>query len=263
MASIAAYLGPALEVSRIVEAEPSNTTLHDRFRRPFSSAWYPDDGRPAPVRFVSRMPVAVDDPALDVPRRFASECVVAHLGPDGEHEGQPFTAGPLTFAWDGVLEAYADVFEPPLIERLSPEARHVTTRRSPAALLFSTWLDHLQGRTDADALADGLERMVGALQDLALTRRVAATFAVVATNGQCLVTLRTGTDQTLPPLYTIVASDGEGPLPNTGRVVATEPTFPGAWTSLEPHSLTIFTLEDAVSGRDAAPAGDEPPDATE
>lgn len=252
MASLAAYLGPAVEVSRIVEAEPSSAALRDRYRRPFSSAWYPDDGRPEPVRHVNRAPVPVDDPALDVPRRFASECIVAALGPEGDHEAQPLVHGPLSFIWDGELEAFAGTFEPALMERLSPEARGVTSRRTPAALLFMTWLDLLQGRTDADALADGLERMVGALQDLALTRQAAASFGIVATNGECLVTLRTGTDQTLPPLYTIVATDEGTPLPRTGRVVASEPTFPGSWTSLEPHSLTIFTLEEPASESDEA-----------
>lgn len=250
MTSIAAYLGPALEIARIVEAEPAASALRERFRRPFSAAWYPDDGLPEPVRFANRTTVPVDDSILDVPRRFTSECVVANLGPDGDHAGQPFTHGPLVFTWDGVLEGYAEVFEPPLMERLSPEARHISAKRTPAALLFLTWLDHLQGRTDAESLADGLERMVGALQDLALTRGVAATFGVVASNGQCLVTLRTGTDATLPPLYTIVADSESEVLPATGRVVATDPTFPGAWTSLDPHSLVIFTLEDAVEGRD-------------
>ena len=252
MANLAAYLGPAVEIARIVEAEPSPTALRDPFRQPFSSAWYPDDGRGEPVRHASRAAVPADDPLLDVPRRFGAECIVASLGPGGGDDGQPFTYGPLTFAWDGDLEGYAEIFEPALMERLSPDARLATRHRTPASLLFMTWLDHLQGRTDADALADALERMVGGLQDLALTRQAAATFAVVATNGECLVTLRTGTDPTLPPLYTIVATDESTPLPPTGRIVATEPIFPGSWTSVEPHSLTIFTLEDHAGGRNDA-----------
>lgn len=245
MASIAAYLGPALEISRITEPEPTSA-VRERFRRPFSAAWYPDDGSAEAVRFISRTPVPADDPVLDVPRRFTSECVVATLGPEGDYDGQPFVHGPLTFSWDGALEGFTDVFEPVLLERLSAEARAVSSRRTPAALLFLTWLDHLGGRTDADALADALERMVGALQDLAMTRQVGASFGIVVTNGQCLVTLRTGTDATLPPLYTVVATDASTPLPPTGRVVATEPTFAGSWTSLEPHSLTIFTLDEST-----------------
>ena len=95
--------------------------------------------------------------------------------------------------------------------------------------------------------------MVGALQDLAISNEAHASFGIVASNGQCLVTLRTGTDGPLPPLYTVVAAGPETPLPPTGRMVASEPTFPGEWSSLEPHSLTIFTLEDVPGARDAEP----------
>ena len=195
----------------------------------------------------------LNDPVLDAPRRFTSECVLSTVGPDGAHDGQPCTDGPLSFAWDGTLEAYPDVFEPLLFERLSPESRRKTALRTPAALLFATWLDHLGGRTDDDGLADALERMVGALQDVALTQGLSATFGIVASNGQCLVTLRTGTDAPLPPLYTLASEGDDSPLPPTGRIIASEPTFPGPWISLDPHSLTIFTMEESVEGRDVDP----------
>ncbi len=243
MATLAAYLGPAVDVARLVEAEPASAALVDRYRRPFACAWYPDDGHGHPVRFVSRSAVPVDDPVLDVPRRFTAECIVAGLGPEGPEEGQPLVHGPLTFAWDGTFDNFAEVFEPVLTARLSATARRAVTARSVPALLFMAWLDLLQGETRPEAMADALERLVGSLQDLAVTHQSAASFAIVASNGQCLVTLRSGTDQTLPPLYTIVADDA-GQLPETGRVVASEPTFAGSWTSLDPHSLTTFTLDE-------------------
>ena len=109
------------------------------------------------------------------------------------------------------------------------------------------YLSQAQGRDaleddGADAMATALEKMVERVNGLAQEAGVAASFAVVVSDGSCLVTLRTATQGPPPPLYTIVAEEGAA-LPVTGRVVASEPLFPGAWSSLAPHSLVIFTVE--------------------
>ena len=106
-------------------------------------------------------------------------------------------------------------------------------------------------------MAGALESMVGTVGDIATAAGVAASFAVVATDGHCLVTLRAATQGPPPALYTIVAG-ADAPVPESARVISSEPLFPGAWSSLDPHSLVIFTLEagaddDAESNTDDLP----------
>ena len=53
------------------------------------------------------------------------------------------------------------------------------------------------------------------------------------------------THGTPPTLHTIVAGR-EAPLAEGARALSSEPLFPGAWTSLDVHSLTIFADDSRV-----------------
>jgi hypothetical protein len=237
MSLLAAYLGPSMIVGDLPLAAAQAATVP-----PFGLGWYPGP-EAEPIRTASSSFADVGGVELELTRHFATECAMVSHGAGSTGEGQPFRWGPLLFGIRSRLDHYEDVFEPVLFSRLSPEARRATRSRSPEAVLFMAWLDALQGRTDSDALADGLERMVGMVQDLALTHEATATFSIIATNGDSLVTLRTGTVDELPPVYTMVVPD-EGLLPARARLVTTEQVLPGAWTSLEPHSMVIFTRDD-------------------
>lgn len=236
MSLLAAYLGPTMKVTSLPSLDAEDGVL-----APFGLGWYPAQGEP-PLRTISRAYAAEGSVDLELAQGFSAECAMTSTGAQPDGDAHPFRWGPLLFGYRGRLERYEEVFEAALLSRLSPAARAATRSRSPEAALFMTWLEMLQGNTDTDTLADGLERMVAAVQDLAVTAGAAATFSVVATNGECLVALRTGTDDDLPPLYTLVGSD-ETAIPTSGRIVTTQQVFPGSWTSLEAHSMVIFTRD--------------------
>ncbi|MBK6685174.1 MAG: class II glutamine amidotransferase [Deltaproteobacteria bacterium] len=246
MGRIAAYLGPRVKIASVVEGG-SYALLRQTGDLPdgFGIGWYPGDGEPEPVRLLSSRAVVGDDPFLSIPRRYSAECVLAiqeaHNGP--RRGGlQPLQSGPFLFLHDGQLDRYSEVYQRPLRERLSPARYAAVTSNDPSELLFQTFLDALGEQQSPEAIANALESMVATVQSIGAAANAGASFAVVVSNGQCLVTLRTATFGPPPALYTIVAGD-EAPLPATGRVVATEPLFPGQWSSLDPHSLVIFTVE--------------------
>lgn len=246
MGRIAAYLGPRVKIASIVEGG-SYALLRQTGDQAdgLGLGWYPPDGAPEPVRLLSPRIVVGDDPFLAVPRRYLSECVIAiqesHAGP---RRGaiQPYQSGPILFAHDGVLDRFQEVYQRPLRERLSPGRYAAVASNDPSELLFHTFLDALGEAHSPEAMANALESMVATVQSIGGPANAGASFAVVASNGSALVTLRTATIGPPPALYTIVAAEG-APIPATGRAIATEPLFPGEWSSLDPHSLVIFTVE--------------------
>lgn len=212
----------------------------------FGLGWFPLDGRPEPVRLVSRMPLWNEGHLLEAARRYPAECAVAQIrraavSPAELSGAQPFASSSFLFAHDGELERFEEVFRRPLMQGLSDVAFAGIAGSTASELLFATWLDALGGRTDADAMAGALEALVGKVTQIATRAGVSASFAIVVTDGTSLLTLRTATRGTPPPLYTIVAEEGSV-VPVSGRVVSSEPLFPGAWTSLDAHSLVIFTV---------------------
>ena len=93
-----------------------------------------------------------------------------------------------------------------------------------------------------NAAADALESMVSTVHQIAHPAGVAASFAVLVTDGKNLIALRTAVRNSAPTLYTTLAGD-EAPVPSTGRIVSSEPLFAGRWTSLDSDSLVTFCRE--------------------
>lgn len=247
MGRLLAYLGPETIISEPVEGGTYGL-LRQAEQHPdgFGIGWYPLDGRREPVRVLSRMSVRNADHLLEVPRRYASGCIVAEVrsverGPAELSGAQPLAHGPYLFAFEGTIERFDEAFLRPLMSELSHE-RFVRLRgRAPAELLFALWLDALDG-IGPDAMASALESVIARVQGLATDEDAPAALALVLTDGQCLLALRTATHGPPPPLYTTVA-DHRAPVPSSGRLVASEPTFPGPWQALDPHALIIFTVE--------------------
>lgn len=251
MGRLAAYLGPRTRISNLLEGGSYSLAEQAReYPDGFGLAWYPDDEEPDPVGLWAQRPASRAEPLLTVPRRYSSECMMAAIRstlqlPASAGGQQPFISGQHLFAFDGELERYGEVFLRPLRDRLSDEAYQSLRTNEPEELLFATWLDALN-ESEArgpEAMASALEKMVGTVGDVAAAAGVGASFAVVATDGHCLITLRAATQGPPPALYTIVAGE-DAPVPESARVIASEPLFPGAWSSLDPHSLVIFTLEE-------------------
>lgn len=246
MSRLAAYLGPSAPVSTIVEQGTYSLAKLARSEADgWGIGWYPEDGHVDAVRLVSRAPLWTEPHHLELARRFRSRCVVASIqscapGQVPEIAGaQPFASSAYLFEHVGELGLFREVFERPLRERLTDRAHRALRGNSDSELLFATWMDALGDRTGADAMADALEQLVTRVQTIAHANGTPATFTVVVADGSSLVALRTATHGTPPTLHTIVASR-EAPIPDGARALSSEPLFPGAWTSLDVHSLTIF-----------------------
>lgn len=260
MGRLAAYLGPRTQIAQLIEGGSYALSQQaSDFPDGFGLGWYPEDGLPTPLRMASLRSAARADDQLDIPRRYFTECGMATLKGPGplpvEHsQQQPFQKDRYLFAHDGELEQFSEVFRRPLQERLSNHQYQGLLGHEASELLFATWLDALGEEEGQDAMANALEQMVSTVNDIAHNCGAGAAFGVVVTDGSCLVTLRTATHGPPPALYTIVAGDN-APVPATGRVIASEPLFPGSWSSIEPHSLMIFTVqEDEPANLDAPSA---------
>jgi predicted glutamine amidotransferase len=246
MTRLAAYLGPSAPVSTIVEQGTySLAKLARSDADGWGIGWYPEDGQSEAVRLVSRAPLWTEPHHLELTRRFRSRCVLASVrsvaaGHIPEVSGaQPFGSGSYLFQHIGELAMFREVFERPLRERLSDRAHRALRGLTDSELLFATFMDALGDRSGADAMADALEQLVASVQKIAHANATPATFTVVVADGSSLVALRTATHGVPPTLHTIVAGR-EAPLAEGARALSSEPLFPGAWTSLDVHSLTIF-----------------------
>lgn len=247
MGRVVAYLGPATYIADAIEGG-SYSLARQATACPdgFGIGWYPEPGGP-PVRVRSRGPMSSEDHLLEVPRRYPSTCVIGHAraldGEPAELSGvQPLAAGPYLFVHEGKITGFESIFLRPLLASLSDEAFAALQGRSPAEVLFALWLDALEGE-GPDAMANALESVVGRVQEIAAQADQPASFAWIITDGHCLIAVSTATHEPPAPLYTIVAEE-RAPVPATGRIIATEPTYPGAWETIDAHALMIFTVQE-------------------
>jgi predicted glutamine amidotransferase len=247
MAKFAAYLGPSTKVASIVE-RGTHSLVRQSSEQPdgFGVGWYPEDDDPEPLALSTRLPLWSEDRVLKVARRFSSSCAIAGLRrllPEEKNDApafQPIQYGQYLFLHDGELAKFHEVYERPLRSRLSDRVYRLIKSNSPSELLFALWLDALGENSGPEATANALEQVVNIVRDTAGSADAPAAFGIVVADGRSLVTLRTATGGTPPPMYTIVAGEG-APVPATGRVIASEPLFPGSWSSLDAHSLVIFS----------------------
>ncbi|MEL6183901.1 MAG: hypothetical protein AAFU79_04685 [Myxococcota bacterium] len=261
MGRLVAYIGPETNIASAVEGGSYSLVRQaEECHDGFAVAWYPPDDAAEPVRIRSRSSIRADGHLLEVPRRYASRTVLAGVrqltsGVPSELSGvQPLHYGSYLFAQEGTLERFDEIFARPLLAGLSDEHFAALKGRSAGEVLFACWLDSLNG-TGPDAMATALESVVGRVQEIATEKDVPASLALVATDGTCLLAVRTATHGPPPPLYTTVADD-RAPVPPSGRLVASEPTFPGSWQSIDAHALMIFTVE---SGSEATTEAVEAP----
>lgn len=255
MAKFAAYLGPSTKVASILEGGTHSLSKQSAEHPDgFGIGWYPEDDEGEPLALSTRLPIWSEDRLFKIVRRYSSGCSIAglrKLRPDELDEPasfQPIAHGPYLFFHDGELAKFREVYERPLRSRLSDKAYRLLKTAHPSELLFATWLDALGTETGVEATANALEQMVNVVREIGENAEAPATFGVVVADGRSLVTLRTATHEGTPPsMYTIVAQDN-APVPSTGRVIASEPLFPGAWSSLDPHSLVIFSADTPAPG---------------
>jgi predicted glutamine amidotransferase len=238
MGRFAAYLGPRAPLAPLLEGGDRGLVGQARSEpRGFGVAWFPDDGEPAPAHLRSDRALVAGHPYLALLRRLRAEAAVAALG-DGP--SQPLVHGRHLLAVDGALGRLEGALARRLRERLGDAGHAAAEGLGPAGLVLGAFVDALADGEGPDAIAGALERTVEAIQSLGGS--APASLSLVVTDGRCLVTLRTSTDGPSPPLHTAVVGPG-GPLPASGRVVASQPLFEGDWLELEPHSLVIFTVE--------------------
>ncbi len=246
MGRIVAYLGPETIVANPVEAGSYGLVRQaEACPDGFGIGWYPIDHDREPVRLRSRAALPSAGHLLEVPRRYPSACVVAEArsaqGPAELSGLQPLAEDRYLFSLDGSFDRFASVFLRPLLAELSPLRFERLEGKSPAELFFALWLDALDGE-GPNAMATALEAVVSRVFALAEEADAPVSLALVLTDGDSLLALRTASHGALPPLYTTVA-DEAAPVPTTGRLIASEPTFPGAWEALEPHALIIYSVD--------------------
>lgn len=248
MGKLVAYLGPAMRVATAVEGG-SFSLVQQATEYPdgYGLGWYPQDDLYEPVRQIGHDSVASAGPHLSVPRRYSSHCIIASVHketspPAALRSIQPFAVGHLLFNQVGTLDRFDEVFRRPLTERLSDGMFRTLGGLSAAELLYANFIDLLADGRGHEAIAGALEQLVGVVSEIGLSAEAPISMAIVVADGRGLVTLRTATLGPPPTLYSIVA-EADAPMPASGRVIASEPLFPGSWSALDPNSLIIFTSE--------------------
>ncbi|MBX2810281.1 MAG: hypothetical protein KTR25_00660 [Myxococcales bacterium] len=255
MGKIVAYLGPPTFVSQVVEGG-ANSLAHQQVTDSSSGyglGWYPTSPNTiypndisSPVRIFSSYAVKADLQPLEVPRAYQSHCILATSWNCDTYNRnaashQPLRSDSILLAMEAQIEGFQDVFLRPLTKELSDEAFGWMQGQSPSELCLALLHDSLESN-DPDAMASALESVITRIQTIATTHDLPTSLAVVVTDGRALIAVRTATHGAPPPLYTTLADD-YSPIPSSGRVVASEPTYPGAWQAIDAHALTIFVVE--------------------
>lgn len=249
MSQLLAYLGPHCPIGALIDGgSPSFRGVSSACVHGFGVAWYPDDGQLGAARLIDRMPLEAAVHHRMMLERVQTGCATVVAATDIEDaattlEGlQPFAAGPFTFAHLGTISPYHEVFAPELLDGLGATARRWLPSRSPSSLLAAMWLEAIGDGRGPDAMAGALDQVVSRVRQVAAPQAALASFALVVSDGHCLVAVRTSTHGEPPTLFTSVAAPG-APIPTSGRVIASEPAFGGEWTELELNALTIYTVE--------------------
>ncbi|MEL7367861.1 MAG: hypothetical protein AAFN74_03030, partial [Myxococcota bacterium] len=209
MGKLVAYLGPAMPVSTAFEGGSYSLVKQAAdFPDGYGLGWYPQDDLMEPVRQVGRESITSAGPHLSVSRRYSSHCIVAAVHraetPPAELAAlMPFAAGPLLFSQVGTLDRFDEVFRRPLTERLSDGIFRSLVGLSTAELLYANFVDLLADGQGHEAIATALEQLVGVVSEIGMSADAPVSIAIVVADGRGLVTLRTATLGTPPPLYSI------------------------------------------------------------
>jgi ergothioneine biosynthesis protein EgtC len=217
----------------------------------WGAAWYPDDGRPEPVRYRVPTPAWSDENLASLAPRTLAGCLLATVRsatpgmPYGAMTNQPFVRGRLSFLHNGYLAPFPPIRRL-LRARLDEDAEAMIHGNTDSEHVFALLWQTLAGRDDLESIAEAVAEIVRLCRRVALETGGKAYMNLVVANGSGFVATRSGTHGGGGSLFISEGAPGyEG-----GVAVASEPlTDAPAWLPVKDEVLIVAAHGEPVRQR--------------
>jgi len=271
MCRIAAYLGPALPLSRVLYDPPHalerqayvpNEMLAAHVNVDGTGvAWWPDGAASGsdPLRYVSERPPWSDPNLPGLAPRIEAAAIVAAVRsatpgvPFGPGHVAPFVGDGLAFAHNGWLGRFREATGRVLAGRLPDHLHARYDAVNDSLMLFLTVLKHREAAPES-GLGGALRAAVAEAVEVCDADGVEATLNVVVSDGERIVACRASHRmEANNPLYRCQGGERWG----SGALVASEPLDDAPWepilegtmVEIEPTGCTVSKLD--LGGGDA------------
>jgi gamma-glutamyl hercynylcysteine S-oxide hydrolase len=249
MCRIAAYFGPPIALSALLDDPPHGLTDQSRNAREMADGsvagdgwglgWFAPGGGPTPGMLKSILPLWADLNARTAPRAIVSGCAVGHARFASPGIEVCLTNTPLfvlddhLFTVNGELSPWPGPLSRAIRDRLDPDHEADVRGSTDAELLGALWRTHFR-RTGGTDAAEAIRGSLREARDLALEHGGQIKVNLILALADGLLAVRFAEPDDPNSLYYLA---GRGRRPD-GTLVASEPfdDRPG-WGEVEPSSL--------------------------
>jgi len=248
------YLGEPVRLSELVDQPPHSLERQSYAAKELRGAvvcadgwgagfYVPDDDLPCLYR--STLPIWADANRAHLGRAIRSRCMLACVRSATEPlsvsvaSTPPFSMGPLLLAHNGFIENFSGTLARELEQNLSDTQYRQIRGRTDTEYILALIAD-AYGASDSPSplrLFSAVQSTLRLLLERTQRCGVQGLFALIVSDGQCLVASRAAVGNEPPSLYFSVQSAA----PSRGTTIASEPLDERArWQALEPQSVSAF-----------------------
>lgn len=256
MCRLLAYLGPALQLDRIL-TKPEHSLIVQSYQPQEMTAgllnadgygigWYHPHQSVDPFTYKSLLPIWSDVNLSSLSRYVESNCVLACVRSASEgiavdlSNCQPFRAGQILGIHNGLIDRFRQTLCRPIQEQLIDTAYQSIQGTTDSEHMFALAIDQLERQPDL-TLDRGLYQALRILMDLAAQHQVKMSANFILSDGKQLVASRYSQGTETPSLYWL----RDDPSFPDAVIIASEPLFAGAWNAIPERSiLTVDEHQD-------------------
>lgn len=209
----------------------------------FGVGWYHPDRQTEPFRYRHTLPIWNDVNLPSLARYVESGCFLANIRSATPglavdlSNCQPFQQGQLLFTHNGYIERFRATLYRPIRDRIQDTAYQQIHGLTDSEHMFALWVNELEQHPGL-SLAEGLQRSLHTLTELAGEYGVRIAANVMVSDGQQLVACRFDNQAVPPSLYVLASA--------SAVIVASEPLFVDQWQSVPPNTLLQITAQGQV-----------------
>ncbi len=249
------YLGEPIRLGELLERPPHSLEHQSYAAKELRGAvvcadgwgagfYVPDD--PLPCLYRSTLPIWADANRAHLGRAIRTRCAVACVRSATEPlsvsiaSTPPFSMGPLVLAHNGYIENFSKSLARELEQDLSDRHYQLIAGRTDTEYILAKIADAYATEPAASSRQRLLGTVGATLRDLMQRSEragVKGLFALLVSDGECLVAVRAATGDEPPSLYFSTRS----PSVQSGVVLASEPLDDrDLWQALPAHRVCVF-----------------------
>ncbi len=254
MCRLLAYLGSPICLESLL-SEPEHSLIVQSYKPRemlsgtvnadgFGVGWYHAQKDTEAFTYKNTLPIWNDVNLQSISRYVESGCVVSYVRSASPGQSldfsncQPFRFKRLLFTHNGLIEKFQQTLYREIRKQLSDEIYQFISGTTDSEHIFALLLNQLQANPDK-SLEQALHATLITLIELAKHYETDFCANVVISDGHSLIASRYSTKSPAPSLYWTT----NDPTFPQSVIIASEPIFPGNWTSCPENSI-ISVKED-------------------